>query len=347
MIRAAIVGGTGYTAGETLRILLNHPKVEVVSVFSTSSVGMKVSSVHTDLIGETDLEFSDNLNNPDVIFLCLGHGVSREFLSTHTISKECKIIDLGNDFRLEPDFEGRHFAYGLTDTFEDEIKASQNVANPGCFATAIQNAVLPLVKSGVIENQINVTAITGSTGAGKKSSPTTHFSWRDNNLSIYKLMRHQHLGEINRSIKRVCGGEYNVVFVPIRGDFPRGIFASVYAKLSNAFTEKFNAEENAYAEPAKEKSCCDSAIKEAVNNIFKEYYKGSPFTFVVDGEISMKDVVNTNKSLLKVEVIDGFVHVTSVIDNLVKGAAGQAIENMNLLFGLDRTTGLKLKPSGF
>ena len=323
MIRAAIVGGTGYTAGETLRILLNHPQVEVVSVFSTSSVGMKVSSVHTDLIGETDLEFSDNLNNPDVLFLCLGHGVSREFISTHTISKECKIIDLGNDFRLEPDFDGRHFAYGLTDTFEEEIKASQNVANPGCFATAIQNAVLPLVKSGMIENQINVTAITGSTGAGKKSSPTTHFSWRDNNLSIYKLMRHQHLGEINRSIKRVCSGEYNVVFVPIRGDFPRGIFASVYAKLSNAFE------------------------KEAVNNVFKEYYKGSPFTFVVDGEISMKDVVNTNKSLLKVDVVDGFVHVTSVIDNLVKGAAGQAVENMNLMFGLERTTGLKLKPSGF
>ncbi len=323
MIRAAIVGGTGYTAGETLRILLNHPQVEVVSVFSTSSVGMKVSSVHTDLIGETDLEFSDNLNNPDVLFLCLGHGVSREFISTHTISKECKIIDLGNDFRLEPDFDGRHFAYGLTDTFEEEIKASQNVANPGCFATAIQNAVLPLVKSGMIENQINVTAITGSTGAGKKSSPTTHFSWRDNNLSIYKLMRHQHLGEINRSIKRVCGVEYNVVFVPIRGDFPRGIFASVYAKLSNAFE------------------------KEAVNNVFKEYYKGSPFTFVVDGEISMKDVVNTNKSLLKVDVVDGFVHVTSVIDNLVKGAAGQAVENMNLIFGLERTTGLKLKPSGF
>lgn len=323
MIRAAIVGGTGYTAGETLRILLNHPQVEVVSVFSTSSVGMKVSSVHTDLIGETDLEFSDNLNNPDVLFLCLGHGVSREFISTHTISKECKIIDLGNDFRLEPDFDGRHFAYGLTDTFEEEIKASQNVANPGCFATAIQNAVLPLVKSGMIENQINVTAITGSTGAGKKSSPTTHFSWRDNNLSIYKLMRHQHLGEINRSIKRVCGVEYNVVFVPIRGDFPRGIFASVYAKLSNAFE------------------------KEAVNNVFKEYYKGSPFTFVVDGEISMKDVVNTNKSLLKVDVVDGFVHVTSVIDNLVKGAAGQAVENMNLMFGLERTTGLKLKPSGF
>lgn len=323
MIRAAIVGGTGYTAGETLRILLNHPQVEVVSVFSTSSVGMKVSSVHTDLIGETDLEFSDNLNNPDVLFLCLGHGVSREFISTHTISKECKIIDLGNDFRLEPDFDGRHFAYGLTDTFKEEIKASQNVANPGCFATAIQNAVLPLVKSGMIENQINVTAITGSTGAGKKSSPTTHFSWRDNNLSIYKLMRHQHLGEINRSIKRVCGVEYNVVFVPIRGDFPRGIFASVYAKLSNAFE------------------------KEAVNNVFKEYYKGSPFTFVVDGEISMKDVVNTNKSLLKVDVVDGFVHVTSVIDNLVKGAAGQAVENMNLMFGLERTTGLKLKPSGF
>ncbi|MBO4691531.1 MAG: N-acetyl-gamma-glutamyl-phosphate reductase [Bacteroidales bacterium] len=320
MIRAAIVGGTGYTAGETLRILLNHPQVEVVSVFSTSSVGMKVSSVHTDLIGETELEFSDNLNNPDVIFLCLGHGLSREFISTHTISKECKIIDLGNDFRLEPDFDGRHFAYGLTDTFEEEIKASHDVANPGCFATAIQNAILPLVKSGIIENQINVTAITGSTGAGKKSSPTIHFSWRDNNLSIYKLMRHQHLGEINRSIKRVCNKEYNVVFVPIRGDFPRGIFASVYAKLSS---------------------------DKAVNDIFKEYYKDSPFTFVVDGEISMKDVVNTNKSLLKVEVIDGFVHVTSVIDNLVKGAAGQAIENMNLLFGLERTTGLKLKPSGF
>lgn len=337
MIRAAIVGGTGYTAGETLRILLNHPNVEVVSAFSTSSVGEPVSEVHTDLYGDTDLLFSDSLNNPDVIFLCLGHGVSREFIETHSIAGDCRIIDLGNDFRLEPDFKGRHFVYGLSDTFREEIKKAHDVANPGCFATAIQSAVLPLIKAGLVKDDIQVTAITGSTGAGKKTSPTSHFSWRDNNVSIYKLFKHQHLGEINRSIGRLSQGSSKaavsqaprVNFVPLRGDFPRGILASVYTKWCGKNTDN------------------QEVTTLEARRVFKEYYKDSPFTFVCDNEISLKDVVNTNKCLLHVEVIDNLIHITSVIDNLVKGAAGQAIENMNLMFGLPETEGLKLKPSAF
>lgn len=329
MIRAAIVGGTGYTAGETLRILLNHPDVEVVSVFSTSCAGDPVSSVHTDLYGETDMVFSDTLNNPDVLFLCLGHGVSREFIDTHEIAPECRIIDLGNDFRLEPDYKGRHFVYGLTDTFRDEVRAAHDIANPGCFATAIQSAVIPLAKSGLIREDIQVTAITGSTGAGKKTSGTSHFSWRDNNISIYKLFRHQHLGEIGRTLGRITGGEpHKVNFVPLRGDFPRGILASVYTKWYG---------------PGES----DAEATAAARAIFGDFYKDSPFTFVAEQGISLKDVVNTNKCLLHLEVIGGMVHVTSVIDNLVKGAAGQAVENMNLLFGLDERAGLRLKPSAF
>ncbi|MGM9775120.1 MAG: N-acetyl-gamma-glutamyl-phosphate reductase [Candidatus Egerieousia sp.] len=331
MIKAAIVGGTGYTAGETLRILLNHPEVQIASVFSTSCAGDSVSSVHTDLLGETTLKFSDTLGDPDVIFLCLGHGVSREFIDTHEISPDCKIIDLGNDFRLEPEYKGRKFVYGLADTFRDEVKNGHDVANPGCFATAIQSAIAPLAKKELIKDDIHVTAITGATGAGKKATSTTQFSWRDNNISIYKLFRHQHLGEIKRTLKRLTGGEApEVHFVPMRGDFPRGIFASVYTKWYGSSA--------CISDEAKTAEAC---------SLFKEYYKESPFTFVAEQEISLKDVVNTNKCLLKVQVADGMIHISSMIDNLVKGAAGQAVENMNLLFGLDETTGLKFKPSAF
>lgn len=322
-IRAAIAGGTGYTGGELFRILLNHPNVEIVAATTTSSDGTPVTSVHRDLYGETDLCFGTELNDPDVIFLCLGHGISREFLDTHEIKPTCKIIDLGNDFRLDGDYVGRHFVYGLCEGAHDEIVKAHDIANPGCFATAIQLAMLPLAASKLINDEIHVCAITGSTGAGKKPGETTHFSWRDNNISIYKLFTHQHLGEIRQNIGRIIGSEPVVNFVPFRGDFTRGIFASVYTRAEAGMTEQDYRE------------------------LFSKYYAASPFVFHSDEPVSLKEVVNTNKGLLHVEIHDGYVHISSVIDNLVKGASGQAVQNMNLIFGLPEDTGLHLKPSAF
>lgn len=322
-IRVAIAGGTGYTGGELFRILLNHPNVEIVAATTTSSEGTPVASVHRDLIGETDLCFGKELNDPDVIFLCLGHGISRQFVDTHDIKPECRIIDLGNDFRLDGDYAGRKFVYGLCESAREDIRKAHDVANPGCFATAIQLATLPLAASDLIKDEIHVTAITGSTGAGKKPGETTHFSYRDNNISIYKLFTHQHLAEIRQNLVRV-GAESPVVnFVPLRGDFTRGIFASVYTKAVEGMTE------------------------EDYRKVFEDYYAESPFVFHSNEGISMKEVVNTNKGLVHVEVHNGYVHIASAIDNLVKGAAGQAVQNMNLMFGLPETTGLKLKPSAF
>ena len=322
-IRVAIAGGTGYTGGELFRILLNHPNVEIVAATTTSSEGTPVASVHRDLIGETDLCFGKELNDPDVIFLCLGHGISRQFVDTHDIKPECRIIDLGNDFRLDGDYAGRNFVYGLCESAREDIRKAHDVANPGCFATAIQLATLPLAASDLIKDEIHVTAITGSTGAGKKPGETTHFSYRDNNISIYKLFTHQHLAEIRQNLVRV-GAESPVVnFVPLRGDFTRGIFASVYTKAVEGMTE------------------------EDYRKVFEDYYAESPFVFHSNEGISMKEVVNTNKGLVHVEVHNGYVHIASTIDNLVKGAAGQAVQNMNLMFGLPETTGLKLKPSAF
>lgn len=322
-IRVAIAGGTGYTGGELFRILLNHPNVEIVAATTTSSEGIPVASVHRDLIGETDLCFGKELNDPDVIFLCLGHGISRQFVDTHDIKPECRIIDLGNDFRLDGDYAGRNFVYGLCESAREDIRKAHDVANPGCFATAIQLATLPLAASDLIKDEIHVTAITGSTGAGKKPGETTHFSYRDNNISIYKLFTHQHLAEIRQNLVRV-GAESPVVnFVPLRGDFTRGIFASVYTKAVEGMTE------------------------EDYRKVFEDYYAESPFVFHSNEGISMKEVVNTNKGLVHVEVHDGYVHIASAIDNLVKGAAGQAVQNMNLMFELPETTGLKLKPSAF
>ena len=322
-IRVAIAGGTGYTGGELFRILLNHPNVEIVAATTTSSEGTPVASVHRDLIGETDLCFGKELNDPDVIFLCLGHGISRQFVDTHDIKPECRIIDLGNDFRLDGDYAGRNFVYGLCESAREDIRKAHDVANPGCFATAIQLATLPLAASDLIKDEIHVTAITGSTGAGKKPGETTHFSYRDNNISIYKLFTHQHLAEIRQNLVRV-GAESPVVnFVPLRGDFTRGIFASVYTKAVEGMTE------------------------EDYRKVFEDYYAESPFVFHSNEGISMKEVVNTNKGLVHVEVHDGYVHIASAIDNLVKGAAGQAVQNMNLMFELPETTGLKLKPSAF
>ncbi len=360
-IRVAIAGGTGYTGGELFRILLNHPNVEIVAATTTSSEGTPVASVHRDLIGETDLCFGKELNDPDVIFLCLGHGISRQFVDTHDIKPECRIIDLGNDFRLDGDYAGRHFVYGLCESAREEVRTAHDVANPGCFATAIQLATLPLAAAGLINDEIHVTAITGSTGAGKKPGETTHFSYRSDNISIYKLFTHQHLAEIKQNLGRVrqvseipkapaclsdrhplagggmpssssdtlshtiqdSGKEYAVNFVPLRGDFARGIFASVYTRAVEGMS------------------------LEDYRKVFKDYYAASPFVFHSNEGISMKEVVNTNKGLVHVELHDGYVHIASCIDNLVKGAAGQAVQNMNLMFGLPEDTGLRLKPSAF
>ena len=330
-IRVAIAGGTGYTGGELFRILLNHPEVEIVAATTTSSEGTPVASVHRDLIGETDLCFGKELNDPDVIFLCLGHGISRQFVDTNDIKPECRIIDLGNDFRLDGDYAGRHFIYGLCESAKEEVKKAHDVANPGCFATAIQLAALPLAAAGLINDEIHVTAITGSTGAGKKPVETTHFSYRSDNISIYKLFSHQHLAEIRMNLGRTMSAQSSteaqdgikVNFVPLRGDFARGIFASVYTKAVEGMTQ------------------------EDYRKLYEDYYAASPFVFHSNEGISMKEVVNTNKGLVHVELHDGYVHIASAIDNLVKGAAGQAVQNMNLMFGLAEDCGLRLKPSAF
>lgn len=341
-IRVAIAGGTGYTGGELFRILLNHPNVEIVAATTTSSEGTPVASVHRDLIGETDLCFGKELNDPDVIFLCLGHGISRQFVDTHDIKPECRIIDLGNDFRLDGNYAGRNFIYGLCESAREDVRTAHDVANPGCFATAIQLATLPLAAAGLISDEIHVTAITGSTGAGKKPGETTHFSYRSDNISIYKLFTHQHLAEIKQNLVRVelqnqapadspeladtlrAETPAPVVnFVPLRGDFARGIFASIYTRAVEGMSEA------------------------DYRKIFEDYYAESPFVFHSNEGISMKEVVNTNKGLVHVELHDGYVHIASCIDNLVKGAAGQAVQNMNLMFGLPEDTGLRLKPSAF
>ena len=322
-IKAAIAGATGYTGGELLRILLNHPEVEVVAATTTSEAGTPLAEIHRDLLGETDLCFGTELNDPDVIFLCLGHGISRQFVDTHDIKPECRIIDLGNDFRLDGDYAGRNFVYGLCESAREDVKKAHDVANPGCFATAIQLATLPLAASGLIRDEIHVTAITGSTGAGKKPGETTHFSYRNDNISIYKLFTHQHLAEIKQNLARVGKEEAVVNFVPLRGDFARGIFASVYTRAVEGMSEA------------------------DYQKLYEDYYKESPFVFHSTKGISMKEVVNTNKGLVHVELHDGYVHIASAIDNLVKGAAGQAVQNMNLMFGLPEDTGLRLKPSAF
>ena len=324
-IRVAIAGGTGYTGGELFRILLNHPSVEIVAATTTSSEGTPVASVHRDLIGETELCFGKDLNDPDVIFLCLGHGISRQFVDTHEIGPDCRIIDLGNDFRLDGDYAGRHFVYGLCESAREEVRNAHDVANPGCFATAIQLATLPLAAAGLINDEIHVTAITGSTGAGKKPGETTHFSYRSDNISIYKLFTHQHLAEIRQNLRKVSEDklEAKVNFVPLRGDFTRGIFASVYTRAEEGMSQQ------------------------DYQKLYEDYYASSPFVFHSAEGISMKEVVNTNKGLVHVELHDGYVHIASAIDNLVKGAAGQAVQNMNLMFGLPEDTGLRLKPSAF
>ena len=331
-INVTIAGGTGYTAGELLRILINHPYVGELTVLSSTSVGEEISSVHRDLFGDTNIKYTDNAGTPDILFLCLGHGLSKEFLDKTPLPSSCKVIDLGNDFRLEPNYKEREFIYGLTDTFKDKVLTANNIANPGCFATAIQSAIAPLAKAKALKESVHITAITGSTGAGKKPSETGHFSYRDNNISIYKNFTHQHIGEIKRTLTELQGCEApEINFVPMRGDFPRGIFASIYTKWSGI---------------TKADGTIGTSLEDAIE-YFTNYYKESPFVHVSEKGISLKEVVNTNKVLLHIELHNGYIHIASIIDNLVKGASGQAVENMNLIMGYEQTTGLRLKASAF
>lgn len=323
-IKASIVGGAGYTAGELIRILINHPNVEITSIYSTSNSGNPVSKVHEDLLGETNLIFTDKIDqDSDVVFLCLGHGKSREFLENNLYSKNTKIIDLSNDFRVKPNhtFQERSFTYGLPELQREEIRKAKNIANPGCFATAIQLALLPLAKEGLLHKDIHINAVTGSTGAGQSLSSTTHFSWRNNNVSFYKEFSHQHEAEILQSIHYLGDDNYQLYFLPMRGNFSRGILAGVYLKTDIS--------------------------KEQAINLYTEYYKDHPFIYLSNDPISIKQVVNTNKCLLEIQRHGDILLITSVIDNLTKGASGQAIQNMNLLFGFNESEGLHLKPVAF
>ena len=324
-IKVGIIGGSGYTAGELLRLLVHHPNTELNFVFSTTNAGKPLYVAHADLIGDTELLFTDKVNpDVDVLFLCLGHGRSRAFLEANTFSENTKVIDLGNDFRLTADatFQDRDFIYGLPELNKKAIVNAKNIANPGCFATAIQLGLLPLAKAEKITEAVHVNATTGSTGAGVSPGATTHFSWRDNNFSSYKVFSHQHLGEINQSVQQLQSThKAPIFFIPNRGNFSKGIYATVYTKY-------------------------DGTLEEAVN-LYKDFYKDAEFTVISETPINLKQVVNTNKCIIHIDVKDGMLLITSVIDNLIKGASGQAIHNMNLLFDLDEKTGLGLKSSGF
>ncbi|MDR0687303.1 MAG: N-acetyl-gamma-glutamyl-phosphate reductase [Prevotellaceae bacterium] len=321
-ISIGIIGGSGYTAGELLRILAGHPQAEVTLAYSTSNAGSEVSAVHGDLLGEIDLRFTDKLVNVDALFLCMGHGLSADFLQKSSIASRTKVIDLGNDFRVNPTAHGeRNFVYGLPEIFREQIRTAGSVANPGCFATAIELALLPLAQGKLLQSEVHVHAITGSTGAGRSLSEAGHFSYRSGNIAIYKPFTHQHLGEIGKTLTAVQGGSLpEISFIPVRGCFTRGIFATLYTE-------------------------CDFSGEE-INELYKEFYKNHPFTFVSDREISLKEVVNTNKCFLHVQKAGRKALITSAIDNLVKGASGQAVQNMNIMFGLDEAMGLRLKPSG-
>ena len=325
MIKVGIIGGSGYTAGELIRILMFHPNATIDFVYSTTNAGKPLSIAHHDLMGDIEMNFTDQVNpNVNVVFLCLGHGKSKAFLEQNQFSNETKIIDLGNDFRLNKDaeFDGKQFVYGLPELNKTAIQSANYIANPGCFATAIQLALLPLAKNGLLNEDVHINATTGSTGAGVSPSETTHFSWRNNNMSHYKAFEHQHLGEINQSIQQLQSGYPNeLIFVPNRGDFARGIFATLYTTVEDSL-------ENIVAK-------------------YEAYYADQPFVTITTTNINMKQVVQTNKCIISLLKKGNRLLITSVIDNLTKGASGQAIQNMNLLFGLEETTGLHLKPCGF
>ena len=320
MVKVGIIGGAGYTAGELIRLLINHPQVEIAFIHSSSNAGNLVSDVHGGLYGECDLRFSAeyDLEAIDVLFLCSAHGASAKFMEENEVPADVKIVDLAQDFRDEHD----GFVYGLAEMQREKITAATRIANPGCFATAIQLALLPLAKAQLLNDEVHVTAITGSTGAGVKPSATTHFSWRSDNISTYKAFEHQHLLEIGRNLRSLQPSfDKAINFVPMRGDFARGILASVYTE-------------------------CPLSAEEAVA-LYKAYYADSRFCFVAEKNIDLKQVVNTNKALVYVAKYGTKLHIVSAIDNLLKGASGQAVENMNLICGFDEAEGLHLKPSAF
>jgi N-acetyl-gamma-glutamyl-phosphate reductase len=330
-IKAGIIGGAGYTGGELIRLLIHHPDIAVSFIHSRSNAGRPVHTVHQDLIGETELLFTDNLTpladgGIDVLFLCLGHGESKKFLGENKIADTIKIIDLANDFRLAKDatFGSRSFVYGLPELNRDKIKAAQNIANPGCFATTIQLGLLPLAKAGLLTD-VYTTGITGSTGAGQSLAPTSHFSWRANNIQAYKTLTHQHVPEIMESLNQVKPVDQLTIqpinFIPWRGDFTRGIFVSSTIKTDVSLEDLYK--------------------------IFEDYYKTHPFANVSRDTIFLKQVVNTNKAVIQLEKVGNKLVVHSAIDNLLKGASGQAVQNMNLMCGLDESAGLKLKANYF
>uniref|UniRef100_A0AB33IUF6 N-acetyl-gamma-glutamyl-phosphate reductase n=1 Tax=Prevotella sp. GTC17253 TaxID=3236793 RepID=A0AB33IUF6_9BACT len=322
MIKVGIFGAAGYTGGELIRLLLNHPEAEIVFANSESNAGNSLADVHEGLLGETDMQFTDKMpmDQTDVVFFCFGHGKSEAFLKEHAIPPHVKTIDLAQDFRLEA--PGNDFVYGLPELNKEKIAHAQRVANPGCFATCIQLGLLPVAKLGLIREDVSVNAITGSTGAGQKPGATTHFSWRSNNMSIYKAFNHQHVPEICQSLKQVQGKlEASIDFIPYRGDFARGIFATEVVKTD---------------------ADLDTIVK-----AYKDFYRDAPFTHYVDKAIDLKEVVNTNKALVHCDKTDNKLLITCCIDNLLKGAVGQAVQNMNIMFGIDETAGLKLKASAF
>lgn len=322
MIRVGVVGGAGYTAGELLRILIHHPEVKIEFVNSTSNAGKPIDAVHSGLLGETDLCFTNalSLENIDVLFLCSAHGDSKKFLEANPSALQLKIIDLSTDYRhVRP---GNDFVYGLPELNREHIRNALHVANPGCFATAIQLALLPLANSGLLTHHVHVNAITGSTGAGVKPSETSHFSWRNNNISIYKAFEHQHLEEIGQSIKQLQADfDQNIFFIPVRGNFTRGIYVTAYTQ-------------------------CMLSIEEA-EELYRSYYKDALFTLIASKNPDMKQVINTNKAILHLQKHGDLLLVVSMIDNLLKGASGQAVQNMNLMFGLDEKRGLNFKAIGF
>lgn len=321
MIKAGIIGGAGYTAGELLRILLHHPKVEIWSVVSGSHSGEHLYKAHSDLTGETDFKFDSELKQDvDVVFLCSGHGKSKGVVESGIIPESAKIVDLSSDFRISD--AAHDFVYGLPELNREEIKTAQHIANPGCFATCIQLTLLPLADAGLLDKDVHVTAITGSTGAGQKPISTTHFSWRSNNASIYKPLTHQHLAEITQSVKQLQNGfTKNIHFIPMRGAFTRGILAASYFQSEASLDE--------------------------IISLYDKYYLDHPFVHLSEHPVDVKQVVGTNKALLHLQKENGQILVSGVIDNLTKGASGQAVQNMNLIFGLDETEGLTLKSTAF
>lgn len=337
MIRVGIVGSAGYTGGELLRVLIYHPEVEIIFANSASNAGNKLYEVHNDLFGDTELTFSSDFHSDiDVLFLCVGHGDARKFLDANPVAASVKIIDLSQDYRLRANtaYQGQQFVYGLPELNKAAIKSAQYIANPGCFATNIQLALLPLASKGLLPDQIHVNATTGSTGAGQKPGATTHFSWRNNNLSAYKSFEHQHLQEISESLDQLQKGflpasegsllqraAEKINFVPQRGDFARGIFSAIYVE--------------------------SDLTEEQVYKLYEGYYATHPFTHVSRTNIDLKQVVNTNKSIMHIEKHGNKLLILNVTDNLLKGASGQAVQNMNLMFGLDERAGLNLKSVGF